>query len=531
MKPTRSAALRRARQIALSLETSSSSTSSSSSSDSASHISEGSFTASLQGGHNAQTMLHLHLLHLLDPLRRGVRHQLHPFHLQFILQEPYHWLELTSYQLIRDIQADIEAETAAAATTSAATVDGLGIKHVIAWVETGFEPGLAVVESESEPEEVEADDESDAEIQPEGTIEIGVGVTRGIDILHNLPMPDTIERLEQLKESVQGMYGHMLGIPLQRIEDIKSGQREQEAERGSSLHGIVRGHYKSDCPKLKNQNRRNKAAINDARGRSLSLEEVTATRVWKGYYKSDCPKLKNQNRRNKAAINDACGRAYALRGGDDNLYSNVVTGTFLLNNCYVYILFDSGVDRSFVSTMFSALIDIPPTMLDVSYTVKLADGRIARSDTIIRGCTLNLLDYPFNIDLMPIELGRFDVMIGMDWLLKYHAVIVYDENIVCIPYDTETLIIRGNGSNEGSNSRLSIISCTKTQKYIQRGCHVFLAHISVKKTEDKSEEKRLEDVPIVQDFPEVFPKDLPGLPPDRQVKFQIDIVPGATPVA
>ncbi|GKC62398.1 hypothetical protein Tco_1094996, partial [Tanacetum coccineum] len=194
-----------------SLETSSSSTSSSSSSDSASHISEGSFTASLQGGHNAQTMLHLHLLHLLDPLRRGVRHQLHPFHLQFILQEPYHRLELTSYQLIRDIQADIEAETAAAATTSAATVDGLGIKHVIAWVETGFEP--------------------------EGTIEIGVGVTRGIDILHNLPMPDTIERLEQLKESVQGMYGHMLGIPLQRIEDIKSGQREQEAERGSSLHG------------------------------------------------------------------------------------------------------------------------------------------------------------------------------------------------------------------------------------------------------------------------------------------------------
>ncbi|GJS31353.1 putative reverse transcriptase domain-containing protein [Tanacetum coccineum] len=118
-----------------------------------------------------------------------------------------------------------------------------------------------------------------------------------------------------------------------------------------------------------------------------------------GHYKSDCPKLKNQNRGNKAANNDARGRA-TLGGGDGNPDSNVVTGTFLLNNRYAYILFDSGADRSFVSTTFSALIDITPTALDVSYTVELADGRSAESDTIIRGCTLNLLDHPFNIDLL-----------------------------------------------------------------------------------------------------------------------------------
>ncbi|GKB16525.1 putative reverse transcriptase domain-containing protein [Tanacetum coccineum] len=153
--------------------------------------------------------------------------------------------------------------------------------------------------------------------------------------------------------------------------------------------------------------------------------------------------------------------------------------------------------RHFVSTTFSALIDITLTALDISYTVELADGRIAGSNTIIRGYTLNLLDHPFNIDLMPVELGSFDVIIGMDWLSKYHAVIVGDEKI--------------------------------TQKYIKKGCYVFLAHVSVKKTEDKSEEKRLEDVLIVQDFLEVFPKDLSGLPPARQVEFQIDLVPGAVP--
>ncbi|GJW73967.1 putative reverse transcriptase domain-containing protein [Tanacetum coccineum] len=129
---------------------------------------------------------------------------------------------------------------------------------------------------------------------------------------------------------------------------------------------------------------------------------------------------------------------------------------------------------------------------------------------------------------MPVELGSFHVIIGMYWLSKYHDVIVSDEKIIRIPYDNEILTIRGDGSNDGSNSRLNIISCTKTQKYIHRGCHVFLAHVSVKKTGDKSEEKRLEDMSIVQDFSKVFPEDLPGLPPARQVKFHIDLVPGAT---
>ncbi|GJY20862.1 putative reverse transcriptase domain-containing protein [Tanacetum coccineum] len=132
---------------------------------------------------------------------------------------------------------------------------------------------------------------------------------------------------------------------------------------------------------------------------------------------------------------------------------------------------------------------------------------------------------------MPVELGSFDVIIGMDWLVKYHAVIVCDEKIVRIPFGNEILIVRGDGSNNGHESRLNIISCTKTQKYLLKGCHVFLAHVTAKKAEDKSEEKRLEDVPIVRDFPEVFPEDLPGIPPTRQVEFQIDLIPGAAPVA
>ncbi|GJX95869.1 putative reverse transcriptase domain-containing protein [Tanacetum coccineum] len=122
-------------------------------------------------------------------------------------------------------------------------------------------------------------------------------------------------------------------------------------------------------------------------------------------------------------------------------------------------------------------------------------------------------------------------MLSLEALAKYHAVIICDEKVVRIPYGDEVLIVRGDDCDGRSKSKLNIISCTKTQKYIEKGCQVYLAQVTSKKTEDKSEEKRLEDVPIVREFPEVFPEDLPGLPPARQVEFQIDLVPGAAPVA
>ncbi|GJX85709.1 putative reverse transcriptase domain-containing protein [Tanacetum coccineum] len=186
-------------------------------------------------------------------------------------------------------------------------------------------------------------------------------------------------------------------------------------------------------------------------------------------------------------------------------------------------------DKSFVSSTFSDLFDVAPSTLDTSYAVELADGRISETNVVLRGCTLGLLGHLFDIDLTPVELGSFDVVIGMDWLAKYHALIVCDEKVVHVPYGDEVLIIRGD--NCDGESKLNIISCTRTQKYIQKGCQVYLAQVTSKKTEDKLEEKRLEDVPIVREFLEVFLEDLLGLPPARQVEFQIDLVPGAAPVA
>ncbi|GJV91576.1 putative reverse transcriptase domain-containing protein [Tanacetum coccineum] len=249
------------------------------------------------------------------------------------------------------------------------------------------------------------------------------------------------------------------------------------------------GHLARDCrssgPNGNNNNRGNSGTTQNAG----TCYECGV----QGHFKRDCPKLKNRNRGNQGGNGNAPAKVYVVGNAGTNPDSNVVTGTFLLNDRYASYLFDTGADRTFVSTTFSSLIDITPTTLDHYYDVELADGKIIRINTIIRGCTLNFLDHPFNINLMPVELGSFDVIVGMDWLAKYHAII-----------DCAEKIVRN---------------------------HVFLAHVNTKEIEDKSREKRLEDVPIARDFPKVFPEALFGLPPTRQVEFQIDLMPGAAHVA
>ncbi|GKC11605.1 putative reverse transcriptase domain-containing protein, partial [Tanacetum coccineum] len=193
-----------------------------------------------------------------------------------------------------------------------------------------------------------------------------------------------------------------------------------------------------------------------------------------GHFKRECPKLKNNNNHgNQVGGGNAPAKVYAVGHARTNLDSNIVMSMFLLNNHYASILFDTGVDRSFVSTAFSSQIDITLTALDHYYDVELADGRIIRLNTILRGCTLNILNHPFNIYLMPVELDSFDAIIGMDWLVKYQSIIVCAEKIVRIPWGNETLIVHGDGSNRGYEARLHIISYTKTQEYMLKGCPVF----------------------------------------------------------
>ena len=227
----------------------------------------------------------------------------------------------------------------------------------------------------------------------------------------------------------------------------------------------------------------------------------------------DCPKK-----------NNAQARAFVIGAKDAREDPNVVTGTFLVNNHFASILFDTGADYSFMSVEFKRTLGIESSRLEVPYSIELANGKLVESGEVVRGCTLELGERSFSIDLLPIQLGSFDVVVGMDWLSKNKAEVICHEKIIRIPLaNDETLIVHG----EKRDVPLRIISCMKAQKCLRKGCVAFLAHVIDK----KAEEPKLEDIPVVKEFPDVFPEDLPGLPPQRQVEFRIDLVPGATPVA
>ncbi|GKB21548.1 putative reverse transcriptase domain-containing protein, partial [Tanacetum coccineum] len=209
----------------------------------------------------------------------------------------------------------------------------------------------------------------------------------------------------------------------------------------------------------------------------------------------------NRNARNNGNL--ARGRAFNINAADALHDPNVVTGTFSLNDYFGTVLFDSGADFSFISTNFAPL-NVKPSIVNPRYVIEVANGKKAEVDRIICDCKLEFGNFLFIIDLIPLGHGSFNVIVGMDWLSKNKAVIVCHEKVVEI-------------SLEGSG-------ILRVQGERTPGVAKALMNVKV-------DEPKLSDISVVQDLVDVFLKDLSGLPPQRQVKFRIDLVPGATPVA
>ncbi|GKB79325.1 putative reverse transcriptase domain-containing protein [Tanacetum coccineum] len=201
--------------------------------------------------------------------------------------------------------------------------------------------------------------------------------------------------------------------------------------------------------------------------------------------------------------NQTRGRAFIMGANEAGQNPNVVTGTFSLNNHYATILFDSGADYNFISMKFMPLIDVKPSILNHSYKIEVANGQIVETNKIVRKCNLLLEGHPFSIDLIPFGHGSFNVIVGMNWLSKFKAEIVCHEKIVQIPLPNGEVLKVHRERPEGKLKHLTNI---------------------------KIGERKLKDIPIVQDFPAVFLEDLSGLPPLRQVEFRKNLIPGATPI-
>ncbi|GJU35878.1 putative reverse transcriptase domain-containing protein [Tanacetum coccineum] len=170
--------------------------------------------------------------------------------------------------------------------------------------------------------------------------------------------------------------------------------------------------------------------------------------------------------------NQARGRAFMLGAEEARQDPNIMTGTLTLNNHFATTLFDSGVDYSFVSTTFIPLLGIEPSELGFKYEIEIASGQLVEIDKVIKGCRLEINGHVFDIDLIPFRHGSLDAIIG-----------------------------------ERPEEKARLLMSTKAR------------------------DKKQEEIVMVRDFPEVFPNDLSGLQHVQEIEFQIELIPGATPVA
>ncbi|GKD66016.1 putative reverse transcriptase domain-containing protein [Tanacetum coccineum] len=254
------------------------------------------------------------------------------------------------------------------------------------------------------------------------------------------------------------------------VNAVKMGQNQRAYYECGSLD-----HLRYDCPKWKQ-------ATRPARN-PLALEG-------------------NKNTRNNG--NQARGKAFNENAIEALQDPKVVTGTFSLNNHFATVLFDSGADFSFISTEFAPLLNVEPCIVNPGYAIEIADGKSIEVDRIINDCKLELGNSLFTIDLIPLDHGSFDVIVGMDWLSKNKAVIVCHEKVVEIPID------------EGRILRVHEERTWKAAKALMK--------VNV-------EEPRISDIPAMRGFTDVFLENLLGLPSQQKVEFGIDLVPGEKPIA
>ncbi|GJY24415.1 putative reverse transcriptase domain-containing protein [Tanacetum coccineum] len=235
------------------------------------------------------------------------------------------------------------------------------------------------------------------------------------------------------------------------------------------------------------------------------------------HFRNNCPKMfqgsgqpSNQlalegSRKNRSNGNQVRGRDFNMNVNAMEAVQDpkVVTGTFSLNDHFVTVLFDSRADFSFISTEFAPLLNVRPSIVNPGYVIEVADGKKVEVDRIIRDCKLELESSLFSINLIPLGHGSFDVIVGMDWLSQHKAVIVCHEKVVEIPVE-DGRILRVHGERT--------VGITKVLKSV------------------KKDEPIVRHIPLITYLKMFFPEDLSGLPPQRQVEFRIDLVPGATSI-
>ncbi|KAJ9562131.1 hypothetical protein OSB04_007291 [Centaurea solstitialis] len=335
-----------------------------------------------------------------------------------------------------------------------------------------------------------------------------------------------IARVTTLHEAIEESMRIEDDITQARVEGYQAGQKRKFEEAAMSARPSKTFQRGDEVETGMKQ-----SGATGAEASILDYADVTLPRatlvgnVEPGHYRDACPKFK------KATTGGPSGpvakggnppkvtsRAFQMTATEAREASDLVSGTFLVNSIPALILFDTGAERSFVHDTLARKFTMPTTPLSDALVVEVAGGFLLTVRDCFERCTIELDGEPFSATLIPMNVGSFDVVLGIDWLRAHDANIGCGKKMVTLPASNGKPITVYGDKKKGAYTTISMV---KARKCLAKGCTSFLAYV----IDTKLEKKELADVNVVRDFPDVFPEDLPGLPPERQVEFHIDLTP------
>ncbi|KAJ8773577.1 hypothetical protein K2173_005823 [Erythroxylum novogranatense] len=238
----------------------------------------------------------------------------------------------------------------------------------------------------------------------------------------------------------------------------------------------------------------------------------------------------NQNRDNpsshsktmdRPAMPTASGRTYALKTREDQDAPDVIVGMVSLFDFELYALIDPGSSHSYICAeeMFDKEMLIDQLEYDMHVTSPLGSSVLVNQ--VVRNCPIKIQESEYAADLIKLSFHEFDLILGMDWLSKHQALIDCKAKTVFLKKPDQSEIVFRGGCTRALNN---VVSTMQAQKLLRKGCEAYLAFV-LDSQKDGAKEKLLE-IPVLNEFPDVFPEELPGLPPEREVELSIEVIPG-----
>ena len=212
-----------------------------------------------------------------------------------------------------------------------------------------------------------------------------------------------------------------------------------------------------------------------------------------------------------------------MRAREDQDAPGVIAGNFTLYDNEMHALIDPCSTHSYIciEKLSDKLPSVEPLAYDMLVTSPL--GHSVRVNRVYKNCPLMVHGREFSVDLIALPFHEFDLILGMDWLSKHWAIVDCDKKIILLKCSNLSEAVQGIRSGPMSN----VILAMQARRFLRKGCEAFLALV----LDSKRGQVNLENVPVIKESSDVFPEELPGLPPEREVDMSIEIVQGMTPIS